>query len=101
MRQITGHILVWDPPHVFEHEWRQPLIGDTVVRYELTEDGGATLLRFTHFGLKISDADGYRPGEHAFLDRMEAHLAGRPLPRWAERYAKLLPEYRDAGPRVL
>lgn len=96
MRHITGNILVWDPPHVFEHEWRQALIGDTVVRYELESDGNGTLLRFTHSGLKISDAKGYLPGQHAYLDRMEAHLARDAMPRWSIRYAEAEAGYRDA-----
>ena len=47
---MTGRILVWDPPHVLEHEWKQPIVEDGVVRYELTADGDGTLLRFTHRG---------------------------------------------------
>jgi len=46
-KRMTGRILVWDPPHVLEHEWKQPIVEDGVVRYELTADGDGTLLRFT------------------------------------------------------
>jgi uncharacterized protein YndB with AHSA1/START domain len=92
-KRMTGRILVWDPPHVFEHEWHQRIIGDGVVRYELSEDGAATLLTFTHRGLSVSNAKGFAPGEHAFLDRLDAHLAGRPLPGWSERYTELAPSY--------
>ena len=34
-KRMTGRILVWDPPHVLEHEWKQPIVEDGVVRYEL------------------------------------------------------------------
>ena len=34
-KRMTGRILVWDPPHVFEHEWKQAIVEDSVVRYEL------------------------------------------------------------------
>ena len=61
-----------DPPHVFEHAWRQKLIGDTVVRYELRRDGDVTVLRLEHRGLRPKDAAGYAPGQHAYLDRLEA-----------------------------
>ena len=58
-KRMTGRILVWDPPHVLEHEWKQPIVEDGVVRYELTADGdGATLLRFTHRGLRVRNAAG-------------------------------------------
>ena len=53
---MTGRILVWDPPNVLEHEWKQPIVEDGVVRYELTADGDGTLLRFTHRGLGVRNA---------------------------------------------
>jgi uncharacterized protein YndB with AHSA1/START domain len=43
-KRMTGRILVWDPPHVLEHEWRQRVTEDSVVRYELVPDGDGTLL---------------------------------------------------------
>jgi uncharacterized protein YndB with AHSA1/START domain len=90
MKRMTGRILVWDPPHVLEHEWHQPIVEPGVVRYELHPDGDAgTLLRFTHRGLGVPNATGFRPGTQAFLDRLEAHLAGNALPNWAERYREI------------
>lgn len=59
-KTMTGRIRVWDPPRVFEHEWNQPILTDTgsgVVRYELTPDGEGTLLRFSHHGLTVRDAE--------------------------------------------
>jgi uncharacterized protein YndB with AHSA1/START domain len=88
--KVTGRIRVWDPPRVFEHEWNQPILKDTgVVRYELTPDGDGTLLRFSHRGLTVRDGQGFHPGTHAFLDRLEAHLAGSPLPDWGQRYQEV------------
>lgn len=84
-KRMTGRILVWDPPNVLEHEWKQPIVEDGVVRYELIPDGDGTLLRFTHRGLGVRSASGFRSGTHAFLDRLEAHLAGEKLPDWATR----------------
>ncbi|MDH6195113.1 uncharacterized protein YndB with AHSA1/START domain [Mycobacterium frederiksbergense] len=91
-KKMTGRIRVWDPPRVFEHEWSQPVLTDTgcgVVRYELTPDGDGTLLRFSHRGLTVPDGRGFHPGTHAFLDRMEAYLAGDPLPEWGQRYQEV------------
>ncbi|MBO0676316.1 SRPBCC family protein [Mycolicibacterium sp. S2-37] len=85
VKRMTGRILVWDPPHVFEHEWRQPIVEDGVVRYELRSDGSGTLLRFTHRGLGVRNASGFRGGTHAFLDRLEAYLGGTVLPDWLVR----------------
>ena len=84
-KRMTGRILVWDPPNVLEHEWKQPIVEDGVVRYELTPDGDGTLLRFTHRGLGVRNASGFRGGTHAYLDRLEAYLAGDELPDWVQR----------------
>jgi len=84
-KRMTGRILVWDPPNVLEHEWKQPIVEDGVVRYELTADGDGTLLRFTHRGLGVRNASGFLGGTHAYLDRLEAHLAGDELPDWITR----------------
>jgi uncharacterized protein YndB with AHSA1/START domain len=84
-KRMTGRILVWDPPHVLEHEWKQPIVEDGVVRYELSVDGDGTLLRFSHRGLGIRNASGFLGGTHAFLDRLEAYLANDELPDWTIR----------------
>jgi uncharacterized protein YndB with AHSA1/START domain len=93
-KRMTGRILVWDPPHVLEHEWKQAIVEDSVVRYELAHDGDGTVLKFSHRGLGVRNANGFVPGTHAFLDRLEAHLAGTPLPDWAQRYQEVA-----GGPR--
>jgi uncharacterized protein YndB with AHSA1/START domain len=96
-KRMTGRILVWDPPHVLEHEWKQSIVEDGVVRYELIAEGSGTLLRFTHSGLSLPNARGFLPGTHAFLDRLAAHLAGEKLPNWAARYAEIAQSTPSAG----
>jgi uncharacterized protein YndB with AHSA1/START domain len=92
-KRMTGRILVWDPPHVLEHEWKQAIVEDGVVRYELVRDGEGTMLRFSHRGLGVRNAKGFMPGTHAFLDRLEAHLGSTSLPGWMERYREVAPHY--------
>ncbi|GGU74869.1 SRPBCC domain-containing protein [Lentzea flava] len=96
-KRVTGRILTWQPPEnghaVFEHEWQQRIVEDSVVRYELRTDGDETVLTFTHRGLSERNALGFVPGTHAFLDRMRAHLDGAELPDWGERYAEVAPHY--------
>lgn len=101
-KRMSGRILAWQPPSpgqeaprsaVFAHEWRQRIVEDGIVRYELTEDGDQTILVFTHEGMGVRSARGFIPGEHAFLDRLTAHLAGAELPTWSERYAQVAPRY--------
>lgn len=86
VRRIAGKILVWDPPRVFEHEWRQAIVEDGSIRYELEPDGDGTFLTLLHRGLSVKNAVGFLPGTHAFLDRLEAIVAGEPLPSWMARY---------------
>ncbi|RDH79327.1 ATPase [Mycolicibacterium moriokaense] len=97
MKRMTGRILVWDPPHVLEHEWRQAIVEDSVVRYELAPDGAGTLLRFTHRGLGARNATGFRAGTHAFLDRLEAYLAGDEPPDWSTRRQEIVQAQREAN----
>lgn len=47
MKRVQGRILTRDPPHVFEHEWIQPIVEPGVVRYDLRADGEATILTLT------------------------------------------------------
>ena len=96
-KRMTGRIMVWDPPHVFEHEWRQPIVEDGVVRYELSRDGAGTLLKFTHRGLGARNAGGFITGTHAYLDRLQAHLAGTPPPEWMRRRQELTDVYAEAN----
>lgn len=93
MKRMTGRILAWEPPYLLEHEWRQGIVEDGVVRYELVEDGDATVLTFTHSGLSVANAKGFIPGTHAFLDRLETQLAGGQLPTWHDRYQEVAPAY--------
>jgi uncharacterized protein YndB with AHSA1/START domain len=92
-RTIKGRILVWDPPRVFEHEWNQPLVEKSIVRYELAAEGDATILTFTHRGLSLPNAQGYISGTHAFLDRLAAQLHGAELPDWRQRFAEVQQTY--------
>lgn len=87
---VTGRILTWDPPRVFEHEWNvEPRKGlpqgeRSVVRYELTPDGDATILRVTHRRLTRPTSFGFVSGLHIFLDRLEQQLDGNPLTDFVE-----------------
>jgi uncharacterized protein YndB with AHSA1/START domain len=93
MKRMEGRILVWDPPHVLEHEWVQQIVEPGVIRYELRSDGETTVLTFTHRGLGVANARGFIPGTHAYLDRLAAALDGTAIPDWSDRIAELRPAY--------
>lgn len=88
-KRMTGRITVWDPPRVFEHEWNQRIVEPGLVRYELHPENGGTRLLLIHRGLGVRNANGFRPGTHAYLDRLVALLTGAPPPAWPERYREL------------
>ena len=89
-KRMTGRILVWDPPRVLKHEWKQAIVENSVVRYELHPDGDGTLLRFSHRGLGVRNASGFRAGTHAFLDRLQAFLRGDTVPDWSTRRQEII-----------
>jgi len=93
VRRSSGTIIVWDPPNVFEYKEESANVGTTTVRYELTADGNSTVLRLINSGINISDAFGYAPGWHAFIDRLTSHLNEEQLPEWGVRYSEVQPEY--------
>jgi uncharacterized protein YndB with AHSA1/START domain len=99
---VTGRILSWDPPHLFEHQWKvEPCPGlpsgeESVVRWELVREGRGTLLTLTHRRLTRRTAAGFAPGIHVFLDRMEASLDGAPMPDWRSRVEEMRTHYRPA-----
>lgn len=94
-----GKILVWDPPRVYEYEWKTaprqeiPKGEDAVVRWELQSVPGGTLLTLEHRHLTKGTATGFAPGWHTFLDRMDAMLAGEPMPDWMKRFQEVASGY--------
>jgi len=68
---VTGRILTWRPPTVFEHEWKvspRPELQsgeDAIIRWELLRDGEGTILHHEHSELNRETALGFAPGTHA------------------------------------
>jgi hypothetical protein len=93
---MSGRILVWEPPRVLEHEWNQPGIDISLVRYELEADAGETILKLTHRRSVAPGTTGGRAGWHAYLDRLTAYLDGLSVPSWSERRAEVQEAYGEA-----
>ncbi|MDA4130838.1 MAG: SRPBCC family protein [Thaumarchaeota archaeon] len=97
-RRVTGSILAWDPPRVFEHEWKVDRPGFPkgeygVIRWELVPEGEDTILKLTHRNLPGQTAYYFASGTHAVLDRLEAYLNGTPMPDWMTRSEELRKSY--------
>jgi len=88
--RATGRVLEWNPPRAYEYEWNLspgpnlPHGEASVVRWELSPREGGTLLVMTHRKLSRPTAEIFARGFRAFLDRLSAHLDGRPMvpPPW-------------------
>jgi len=92
---VTGRILTWDPPRVFEHERNmEPRTGiptgeRSIIRWELTPECGGTRLRLTHTRLTPQMAVQIAPATHALLDRLENELDHAPLAVFPARIAEV------------
>lgn len=95
---VTGSVLVWDPPHVFEHEWifdrpNAPEDEASMIRWELKSAGKETILRLTHTKLPATAARNFAVGVHVRLDRLDSFLDGHPLPFWKDHLASVQSRY--------
>lgn len=96
--KVTGIITVWDPPRVFEHEWRversgSPIAQFGVVRWELAREGNSTRLKLIHRDLPRQFARNFAPGAHALVDRLEKYLENEDLPDWRKQVQELQADY--------
>src|SRR5258708_3042365 len=73
---VKGKILTWEPPRVFEYEWKVSLVPemprgeDAIFRYELRQQEGSTLLTITYRHITRQTAYGFAPGTHVVFDRL-------------------------------
>ena len=92
---VTGRILTWDPPRVFEHERNMvprkgiPTGERSILRWELTPEAGGTRLRLTHSRLAPQMAIQIAPATHALLDRLEDELNQVPPADFPRRIAEV------------
>ncbi len=99
----TGRILAWDPPLLLEYEWKvkprpeMPSGEDSVVRWELGREGRETVLTLTHRKITRGKAVGAAPYTHAVLERLAAHLDGRPFRDFGGRVAEIQRQYAGRG----
>jgi uncharacterized protein YndB with AHSA1/START domain len=90
----TGAVTACESPRVLEYEWRFPDGPSSLVRWELRDVGGSTLLTVTHTLMPADRATGYAAGWHAYLGSLSGHLAGTPTD-WQSHFDELLPRYVD------
>jgi uncharacterized protein YndB with AHSA1/START domain len=94
--RTTGEVLVCEPPRRLELTWRFPDQSVSLVRAELRAEGAAAVLSLEHTGLPLSQLAGYGAGWQAYLEALDADLAGAPATDWDDRWSTLLPAYQAA-----
>lgn len=94
----TGHVTVYDPPHVLEYTWNEedasvgPVV-NSLVRWELAEEHERVRLTLTHTRLPEVEIWGHGAGWHAFLDRLAASAEGRDPEPFENVYPQLKASY--------
>ena len=94
----TGRITAIDPPHVLEYTWnelelsRGPIV-DSLVRWELAEEGDRVRLTLTHSRLSESEVLSHSIGWHALLHRLSQCADGREPEDIGELFARFKVEY--------
>ena len=94
--QVTGTVLRSERPSLLEFEWRFSGETQSVVRVTLHAEGSRTRLALEHFALGSTHAAGYAAGWHAHLEALRDELEGG-NGSWDERFAAVLPSYREAA----
>ena len=93
---VDGTVLVAEAPRLLEHHW-----GADVLRWELAESGGGTLLTLRHTTSRRPELSSFAAGWHLCLDTLDLELAGTPRePVVGERardfgWAELEARYRE------
>ena len=84
-------------PHAYTVTWDYP--GESGSRVTVTvtagQEPGAACLALVQEDLSAEQGAGYGAGWHAYLDRLDAHVDGRPLPEWESVFEARLGAYRS------
>jgi len=84
-----------EPPTRLEWEWTVAGEPPTVLRVDLVAAAGGTDLVLDHRGLPLAQYAGLAAGWHAYLDALGALVESAQAVYWDERFAALLPAYRE------
>lgn len=99
-----GKITIFDPPHVLEYTWNEPELSrgpllDSIVRWELAEDGDMVRLTLTHSRLSEAEILPHSAGWHTFVERLGACLDGREPEPLEEAFSRFMEAYSNISAR--
>jgi uncharacterized protein YndB with AHSA1/START domain len=96
--ESTGTVMLFEPRRTLAFTWHEESNVSTV-RFDLSEDGDATLLTLRHRDLTPVQLPGIAAGWHTHLEYLAAVLAGVPF-EFDPRFEELLPQYTAAASRL-
>jgi uncharacterized protein YndB with AHSA1/START domain len=76
--ETRGHVLVIDPPRVFEHSWFENIPPAAIIRWALEHDGPGCVLTLTHTRGPPEDGPRTAAGWTQLFEALEAELDGHP-----------------------
>jgi uncharacterized protein YndB with AHSA1/START domain len=97
--EVSGAVVRCERPSLLEFEWHFTGEMQSIVRFALRADGAHTHVVLEHIALGRDHAAGYAAGWHAHLDALRDELEGG-TGSWDERFADVLPSYRQAAEAI-
>lgn len=88
------HILECEPPRRLVVDLPESAARTWRIALTLSEEGGTTMLLFEQTVPADMDVTDVGPGWHWYLDRLDASLAGSPMPDWNDYHPALKSAYR-------
>ena len=90
----TARVTRWEPPRLLSHSWPGPAGQESEVTFELTPQGGETLLVVTHRRLGTDQMVSAAGGWHTHLDILVDRLCGRVPQPFFLTHSRLEGEYQ-------
>jgi uncharacterized protein YndB with AHSA1/START domain len=90
---VQGEVTVWNPYSELTHTWVINADVPSSLTYLLEPEGSGTKMTLVHSKLPEPMAQGYTPGWHAYLDRLDQMLAGAEPSAWDELFSAVASHY--------
>ncbi|WP_206665803.1 SRPBCC family protein [Pedococcus bigeumensis] len=97
----TGRVQTCEPPHrllLVTQDADEP--DEHVIEVTLTADGGQTILVLEERGMPLDQLHAYGAGVQVHVEDLAAHLAGQERCDMQQRWAELMPAYKDLATNV-
>jgi uncharacterized protein YndB with AHSA1/START domain len=97
----TGRVQTCEPPHrllLVTQDADEP--DEHLIEVTLTPDGDQTILVLEERGMPVGQLDAYGAGVQVHVEDLAAHIAGQERCDMQQRWAELMPAYKDLATNV-